>query len=234
VYGGDVNNDASTSSAIAQSVNAAATLTSVSAPGPITLGDAVLVTANVTVTAPGAGTPTGTISIIDGAASCSIVLPATTCSLTPTSGGSRTITASYSGDGSFAASSATVMLTVNASTQTISVVAPGSVGLNDSPVIIAASASSGLPVTLTSDTPDVCSVSGTGPFSVTLLTAGLCTLTASQAGDVDNAPASAVINLQVAGASVGEIRVVPTLDRWSLLGVILLLGMIGVLRARRV
>ncbi len=54
------------------------------------------------VTAPGSGTPTGTVMVsASPSESCVINLPATSCPLTMTTPGMRTITLSYSGDGNF-------------------------------------------------------------------------------------------------------------------------------------
>lgn len=54
------------------------------------------------VTAPGSGTPTGTVTVSASATeSCVINLPATSCPLTMTTPGLRTITLSYSGDTNF-------------------------------------------------------------------------------------------------------------------------------------
>jgi hypothetical protein len=55
---------------------------------------------------------------------------------------------------------------------------------------VAASASSGLPVSFGSQTPSVCTVTGT---TVTTLAAGQCEIQASQAGNADFQPATAVI-----------------------------------------
>jgi hypothetical protein len=59
---------------------------------------------------------------------------------------------------------------------------------------VAPSASSGLAVTVASETPAVCSVSGPvgADWTVTMNAPGTCTLTASQAGDADYAPATSV------------------------------------------
>jgi hypothetical protein len=92
-YSGDANNTASTSAPLIQTVDQAVTTTSVNAVGPIPFGDTVTVTATVAVNAPGAGTPTGTIDVSDGAAHCTITLPANTCILEPTSAGPNTIAA---------------------------------------------------------------------------------------------------------------------------------------------
>lgn len=65
-------------------------------------GVAAMVTVNLGVVAPGAGTPTGTITVSGpGGASCQIVLPATQCALTLASPGAQSVNASYSGDANF-------------------------------------------------------------------------------------------------------------------------------------
>lgn len=53
-------------------------------------------------------------------------------------------------------------------------------------------ASSGLGVTVTSGSPSVCAVSGTGPFTVAILLSGTCALSGDQAGDGTFAPADQV------------------------------------------
>ena len=112
-YSGDANNTASTSAPLAQTVGQAATSTTVGALAPITLGQSVTVNVTVAVVAPGAGTPTGTVSVVDGSASCTITLPATSCMLTPTASGTQTVTATYNGDANFSGSSGGTSLTVN-------------------------------------------------------------------------------------------------------------------------
>ena len=98
-------------------VGKAATTTTLTSPASITLGQTVNVGATVAVLAPGSGTPTGTITISDGGVgageSCTITLPATNCSLTPSAAGNQTLIATYSGDSSFAASSASGSLLVS-------------------------------------------------------------------------------------------------------------------------
>ena len=111
-------------------VNKAATTLSVSdAPDPTNVGAPYVVTSTLAVTAPGAGTPTGTINVSDGTDSCVITLPATTCNLTSTTGGAKTLTAQYGGDANFAASNATTAHTVNVVTSfSGSTPAPGVTG----------------------------------------------------------------------------------------------------------
>jgi hypothetical protein len=77
-------------------------------PDPSTPGQAVTVSVAVTAANPVVGTPTGTVTVSDGAgATCSITLPAGSCSLTSTTVGVREWTASYPGDTRFAPSSDT-------------------------------------------------------------------------------------------------------------------------------
>jgi mono/diheme cytochrome c family protein len=70
--------------------------------------------------------------------------------------------------------------------QTLNFESPGDQTLAATSVNLAASASSGLSVTITSSTPTVCSANGT---ALTLLSAGTCTLTASQLGSAAYAAA---------------------------------------------
>jgi hypothetical protein len=74
-------------------------------------------------------------------------------------------------------------------TQTITFAGPGNQTIGTPPPSLAATASSGLPVTITSTTPSVCTVSGT---TLTLVAAGTCSLTAAQAGNATFAAAPSV------------------------------------------
>ena len=132
-YAGTVMFAASASSGAGNgslTVNKASTTGTVSdAPDPSSIGVPYTVTASLSVTAPGAGIPSGTINVSDGVDSCVITLPATTCALTPTTAGTKTLTAQYGGDTNFAASSATTSHTANAFTSfTGPTVAPGVTG----------------------------------------------------------------------------------------------------------
>ncbi|MFT3745152.1 MAG: Ig-like domain repeat protein [Pyrinomonadaceae bacterium] len=82
------------------------TVTNASALGSSTaVGQSYAVNWTVTPNAPGAGTPTGTVTVSDGTgATCSAAVAAGTCSLTSTTLGVKTITASYAGDANFAGS----------------------------------------------------------------------------------------------------------------------------------
>lgn len=116
-YGGDATDAVSTSPAVDQVVNMANTTTvDLSNVNPSTVGQSVTFTATVTAVAPGAGTPAGTVTFLDGVTTLgtgtlngSGVATFTTSALTL---GSHSITASYSGNGSFSASTSSVITQV--------------------------------------------------------------------------------------------------------------------------
>jgi alpha-tubulin suppressor-like RCC1 family protein len=64
--------------------------------------------------------------------------------------------------------------------------------MNDSPVTVSATATSGLAVAFTSDTASTCITGGSNGTSVTLVATGTCTLRAGQAGNGDHLPAADV------------------------------------------
>jgi len=100
-------------------------------PNPSIVGTAISVIAAVTVTPPGSGTPTGTIVVSDGAASCTVTLPATNCNVTSTTVGTKTLIAAYSGDANFNGS---------ASPGVTHIVANGPPGPPDAPTNVVAAA----------------------------------------------------------------------------------------------
>ena len=105
-YNGSNNFTASTSAAVTHVVNKANTTTTITSdsPDPSVLGQAYSVFYSVVAVAPGAGTPTGTVSVSDGSASCVGTLPANSCVLTGPSVGAKSLTATYSGSSEFNAS----------------------------------------------------------------------------------------------------------------------------------
>lgn len=113
---GDANFITSTSDPITQTVNKAATTTSLLSNAPNSVfGQPVTFTASVSVTAPGAGAPSGTIVFKDGASVIGTqpVSSATGEQASITTTGlavaQHAITATYSGDGSFLTSSSSVV-----------------------------------------------------------------------------------------------------------------------------
>ncbi|MBX3013083.1 MAG: hypothetical protein KF832_16315 [Caldilineaceae bacterium] len=113
------------------------------------------------------------------------------------------ITATQAGNSTFkAASPVTQSFTVTPAlvkqNQTITFAPPADQMVGSVPVNLAATASSGLAASFVSDTPTVCTVSGT---TVTLLAAGTCTITASQAGNAAfNAAPSITRSFQVSAS----------------------------------
>ena len=95
---------------VTETVTQAATTTSITGitPEPSSVGQAVTVSWSVAVTAPGAGTPTGNVTVTGGSG-CSAAVAAGSCSITFTSAGSKSVSAAYAGDTKFAASPSVVL-----------------------------------------------------------------------------------------------------------------------------
>ncbi|HEY2786176.1 MAG TPA: Ig-like domain repeat protein, partial [Fimbriiglobus sp.] len=134
----------STSSAITQTVNAAATTTSVTGtPNPSNFGDSVTFTATVGSTA---GSPTGTVTFFDGAnqiGTGSLTGGTATFSTPTLAVGPHTITASYGAAGNFAGSTSSAFsLTVDAAATTTSVVGSPSPSSFGGPVTFTATVGS--------------------------------------------------------------------------------------------
>src|SRR5207253_5728125 len=121
-YGGNSSFAASTSAALTQTVNKATTNTSITAhtPNPSVAGQPVTVTFTVTPVAPGAGTPTGNVTVSDGAGdTCTATIALGGCSMVIAAAGTKTLTAIYAGDSNFN-SSASATLTHNVTDFSIS------------------------------------------------------------------------------------------------------------------
>jgi hypothetical protein len=118
----------STSDPLAQQVNPAVTSTTLSSSlNPSVFGQPVTFTATVSVVAPGAGTPTGTVKFYDGttllgqASLSGGVAKLTKSNLGVTTGTPRAVTAQYAGTTNYASStSAEVGQVVNAASTTVS------------------------------------------------------------------------------------------------------------------
>jgi hypothetical protein len=168
-YQGDGSN-ASVEATMSETVRKADTVVSNvrAEPATIALGASTTIALALGAASPsaGGGITTGTLSVSDGSASCTPNLAAATliCTLTPTSSGVKTLTASYSGDANFNPSSGTGMLTVTGSSSATYTVTP-LVGANGSispsaPQTIAAGATASFSVAANSGY--VASVSGCG------------------------------------------------------------------------
>ncbi len=116
-YPGNASFQASSGTAPHQ-VNAAATTTSISSdnPDPSTSGQVVTVAYGVSVNSPGAGTPTGNVTVTasGGSETCSAPLATGSCQLALVTLGNRTLAATYAGNADFAGSSGTTPHQVNA------------------------------------------------------------------------------------------------------------------------
>lgn len=107
--------------------------------------------------------------------------------LVPVKPGECSITASQAGDATYAPASSQQLFKVLKKVQAITFESPGFQAINSQPAPLSATADSGLPVSYTSTTPAVCTVSGN---TLTLVSKGQCGLTASQEGDTNYAPAT--------------------------------------------
>ena len=109
--------------------------------------------------------------------------------VTTRAAGACAITASQAGDDRYApARDAAQSFRVGRAAQTITFTPPDGTALGR-PVTLSASATSGLDVSYRTDTPAVCTVSG---VTATPATAGTCTITASQPGNDNYAPAQGI------------------------------------------
>jgi len=203
-YGGDNQFGSSTSAAVTQVVNQAATTTALAvSSNPANFGQTVTLTATVTVGAPGTGTPTGTVNFLDGTTSTSLgtaVLNSAGSATISTSSlgtGSHSVSASYSGDANFTRSaSAATNLSVVLPAPAITSPASGFSTTNSS-VTITGTGVIGALVAVLDGTTTVASipVDPAGNFSVTVtLAVGANSLTATQTlNGVTSAPSAAVV-----------------------------------------
>jgi hypothetical protein len=176
---------------------------------------------SITFTSPAQTTYTyGSVSSFTVAATASSGLPvslsidagsATVCSLsdgtvTVLSGGTCTIDASQGGNINYHATSGSLAITIGKVNQSITFTSPAQTTYTYGSVAsfaVAATASSGLPVSLSIDagSATVCSVSG---GTVTILSGGICTVDASQAGNssYNGTSGSLVITIAKAGQTI--------------------------------
>jgi CSLREA domain-containing protein len=103
-----VDNDAvgAGSNVVAVGVDRASSTTEITDddPDPSIAGSPVTVAYAVSAAAPGRGTPTGSVTVTDGVDSCTGTVADGLCTLTLTTEGARTLTATYAGDPAFTAS----------------------------------------------------------------------------------------------------------------------------------
>jgi hypothetical protein len=98
--------------------------------------------------------------------------------------GTCAVFATKAGDSNYnGVTSSPVVITLQEAAQTIAFASLPNVRVADSPIIVSATASSGLAVTFTSSTPVVCTAGGVNGSTITLLVSGTCTVVAHQGGD---------------------------------------------------
>jgi hypothetical protein len=118
VYGGDTNYITSTSSALPQRVNMAATTTTVQSSNPSSMfGQLVTFTATVAANSPGSGIPTGTVTFYDGTTvlgTQTLSGGTATFSTSSLKVGTHSIKVKYNGDPNYIASTSAIL------TQTVS------------------------------------------------------------------------------------------------------------------
>jgi hypothetical protein len=111
-YSGDVNFGASTSAALSLAVDGGTTIALSAAPPSARAGQPVTLTATVTPVLPGAGTPTGMVSLKDGSAALvSLPLSGGVASFSTSALAikSHSLTAQYAGDGLFSPSASSAL-----------------------------------------------------------------------------------------------------------------------------
>ena len=213
-YSGDSAYLGSTSAPVSLTVIKAATTPSVSAsPATVTYGNLSASVLTAAVTPAYAGTPTGTVTFTAGSTLlCSVSLPTLTCTTAPgvqLPVGTTAVTATYSGDGNFTPSAATIpaVVTVTQATSTTSVsVLPSTVSFGNvdaavftvtvdpqypapatGTVTVSSGATALCTVTLTTSSSDTGTCS-TSPLALPV--GGPYALTAAYAGDANVAGSS--------------------------------------------
>src|SRR5262249_15234918 len=129
---GDINFNGATSSALSETVQPSTALNLIADPNPATVLNTETFTATVTVVN-GSGTPTGSVSFLDGNAILGTKPLGASLQAVAQIGflisGTHSITAQYNGDANFAGSSATLSLFVKDFTETgLSPVQPAAFG----------------------------------------------------------------------------------------------------------
>jgi len=150
-YSGDVVFDASTSTTLTQVVSQDAPTVSITpSPASPVPGQQVTYTASVVATAPGAGTPTGDVSLTDNGTpipGCQNLVMGpigpsfVTCSVTYSSTGAHSIGASYAGDTDFSAATGSLSLTVQPAATSLALVSSANPGPLGAPITYTATVS---------------------------------------------------------------------------------------------
>ena len=217
VYSGDPNDNASTSTASAVTVNADTTKTAVSFMStPVVVGQSVNLIATVSVPAPGVGMPTGNVTFMQGSTPLGTVAALELTATLPwtfTSAGVQAITAVYSGDSNETTSTGTANLTVGKDTTTTTLASSANPAVLGQSVTFTATVAVQSPgagtATGTVTFKDGATVlktvavsGGVASFTTSSLALGGHSITASYAGDSnDGASASAALSEKIQAAT---------------------------------
>jgi hypothetical protein len=196
-YGGDVNYTGSTSAALTQTVNGAPSTTTLSSSvNPTVVGQFLVFTA--TVSGSGSGTPTGTVTFLDGAGTLGLGTLSSgkaTLSTNFLSAKVHTITATYGGDSNFGPSTSGQLLqSVNQAATSTSVTSSVNPSDFNSPVTFSATVSAvapggGIPtgtVTYFDSTTSLTNITlsgGKAAFTTSTLSIGTHSITVQYNGD---------------------------------------------------
>lgn len=232
VYSGDVNNKASTSATLTQTILTASSVALSTTPASLAAGQSIALTASVSGASPG-----GTVQFIDGSSNlgAAVALSAGTATLNTnalTTAGNHSISASYSGDAANTAS-VSASLTVNVTPAISSVSLSSSAGtINVGQSLTLTATVSGVAPTGTVTFKDggnslgsTTLSAGSASLATTALSAGSHSLTAVYSGDANNlASTSPVLGATVNQAISQSDGDVPTLPEWGVivLGTLLL------------
>jgi Bacterial Ig-like domain (group 3)/YDG domain len=180
LYSGDGKFNASSNSAapLTQTVNlAGTTATLLSSTNPAVSGQVVSFTANIAVVSPGQGTPTGTFTFKDGASTLGtspVNSGQAVFNISSLSAGVHSITASYSGDGSFSNSlSSALSQTINQASTSVAMISSTNPSVFGQPVTLS--------VTVSVVSPGGGAPTGTVTFNDGSIALATNTLTAGQA-----------------------------------------------------
>ena len=206
VYGGDSNFSSSTSAALTQTVNLAASATSLtSSLDPSTFGNSVTFTATVTAGA------TGTVTFKDGAATLgtgTIAGTSATFTTTVLTGGSHNITAVYAGDTNYSSSTSSVLTqTVSKAVSTTQLSSSLNPAVYGTSITFTATLTNGATGTVTFK--DGSTVLGTGTitgsiatFTTATLTGGSHSISAAYDGDMNFSSSSSSALTQTVNTAV--------------------------------
>ncbi|WP_435011947.1 Ig-like domain repeat protein (plasmid) [Tundrisphaera lichenicola] len=179
-YAGDSNFTVSDATAVTLTVTRSPSTATVAPTTAVVFGQSATLSATLTATAPGSGTPTGSVTFLDGAISLgNATLDGSGTASISASGlsvGAHAITITYAGDAGFLGSTSSVVNLVVSQASTTATVTP--------PLSIAFSQSATLTVTLAANSPGAGTPTGTVTFFDGATNLGTATLNGSASATI--------------------------------------------------